>query len=145
MSESLPESKEPGPPRYERRDVDSVSMLLLVFLLLVGLALTELIAAGGLEFLKRSISAPGATRVSAPATTQFPEPRLQISSRADLKQFQARDEARLHSYGWVDRKAGTVRIPVDRAIELLLQRGLPKTSETVTPLELQQKRGEQRP
>ena len=31
----------------------------------------------------------------------------------------------MHSYGWVDQQAGVVRIPIDRAMELLAQRGLP--------------------
>ena len=31
----------------------------------------------------------------------------------------------LHSYGWVDKKGGVVRIPIDQAMTLLLQRGLP--------------------
>src|SRR5208282_5249649 len=35
----------------------------------------------------------------------------------------------LHSYGWVDEKAGTVRIPIERAMDLLVQRGLPVRSQ----------------
>ena len=35
------------------------------------------------------------------------------------------EEQTLHSYGWVDQQAGVVRIPIDRAMELLAQRGLP--------------------
>ena len=30
----------------------------------------------------------------------------------------------LHSYGWVDQQAGIVRIPIDRAMTLLTERGL---------------------
>ena len=36
---------------------------------------------------------------------------------------------RLSSYGWVDRKAGIARIPVDRAIEILAKKGLPTPEE----------------
>ena len=35
------------------------------------------------------------------------------------------EEKTLYSYGWVDEKAGTVRIPIERAMDLLVQRGLP--------------------
>jgi hypothetical protein len=35
------------------------------------------------------------------------------------------EEKTLHSYGWVDQRAGVVRIPIDRAMELVAQRGLP--------------------
>ena len=35
------------------------------------------------------------------------------------------EEQTLNSYGWVDQQAGVVRIPIDRAMDLLAQRGLP--------------------
>ena len=54
-----------------------------------------------------------------------PEPRLQTSPIEDLQALRARDDAALHHYAWVDREAGVVRIPVERAIELLAERGLP--------------------
>lgn len=34
----------------------------------------------------------------------------------------------LNTYGWVDKQNGIVRLPIDRAMELLLQRGLPVRS-----------------
>jgi hypothetical protein len=54
-----------------------------------------------------------------------PEPRLQTEPLQELQTLHAEEDAVLTSYGWVDRKAGVVRIPVQRAIELLGQRGLP--------------------
>jgi hypothetical protein len=54
-----------------------------------------------------------------------PEPHLQIAPIKDLQAIQASEENRLHSYGWVDRDNGVVRIPIRRAIELLLERDLP--------------------
>lgn len=54
-----------------------------------------------------------------------PEPRLQVEPGQELRQYLAQQEQRLHSYGWVDRQAGVVRIPIERAIDLLAQRGLP--------------------
>jgi len=35
------------------------------------------------------------------------------------------EEKALYTYGWVDEKAGTVHIPIERAMDLLVQRGLP--------------------
>jgi hypothetical protein len=35
----------------------------------------------------------------------------------------------LEGYGWVDREAGVVRVPIERAMELLLERGLPTRPE----------------
>ena len=54
-----------------------------------------------------------------------PEPRLQVAPREDLRELRAREDSMLGSYGWVDRNAGIVRIPIDEAMRLTLQRGLP--------------------
>jgi hypothetical protein len=54
-----------------------------------------------------------------------PEPRLQVNPRQDLKDLRAVEEQLLTSYVWVDRNAGVVRIPIDEAMKLTLQRGFP--------------------
>jgi hypothetical protein len=59
-------------------------------------------------------------------TSQLPpEPRLQASPAVDLVRVQATATAQLNSYGWVDRQAGIVHIPIDQAMDLIVQRGLP--------------------
>lgn len=58
-----------------------------------------------------------------------PEPRLQVSERADLKTMRKQWEAQLNSYGWVDKKNGVVRIPIERAMTLLAERGWPAPSD----------------
>ena len=54
-----------------------------------------------------------------------PRPVLQVTPARDLRQYLDQQDAVLNSYGWVDQKAGVVRIPIDRAMNLLLQKGLP--------------------
>jgi hypothetical protein len=51
-----------------------------------------------------------------------PAPRLQPNPSADWQQVRAAAEAVLHSYG---QRSGGVRIPIDRAMDLIAQRGLP--------------------
>jgi len=58
-----------------------------------------------------------------------PEPRLQTNPREDLADLLAKEDALLTSYGWVDKNAGVVRIPIDEAMKLTLQRGLPSRQE----------------
>jgi hypothetical protein len=53
-----------------------------------------------------------------------PEPRLQVAPMQDLQAVQASADAMLQAYAWVDRNSGIVRIPIDRAIDLLVERGL---------------------
>lgn len=52
-----------------------------------------------------------------------PGPRLQASPEAELESYRAHENALLSSYGWQDREAGTVRIPVGRAMELIVAEG----------------------
>jgi hypothetical protein len=47
-----------------------------------------------------------------------PEPRLQANPAVDLHSLQEREEARLTTYGWIDRPGGVVHIPIERAMEL---------------------------
>jgi hypothetical protein len=59
---------------------------------------------------------------------QFPNPRLQERPPVDLVQVQREERTHASSYGWVDKKAGIARIPVDRAMDILAQKGLPKVA-----------------
>jgi hypothetical protein len=59
----------------------------------------------------------------------FPEPQLQKAPIPDLKAIRAEEDKLLNGYAWVDQKQGIVRIPVERAIEVLAKRGLPSRSE----------------
>jgi hypothetical protein len=51
--------------------------------------------------------------------------RLQVDAQNELREMRAAEDTVLNSYGWVDKNAGIVRIPVDRAMEILAQKGLP--------------------
>jgi hypothetical protein len=51
-----------------------------------------------------------------------PEPRLQRFPREDIMNFRLGEEAVLQNYGWVDKAAGTVRIPIQEAMRLVLER-----------------------
>jgi hypothetical protein len=52
-------------------------------------------------------------------------PRLQIDPQADLARFRREEDRRLGGYGYVGPSRQTVHIPIDRAMTLLSQRGLP--------------------
>lgn len=48
-----------------------------------------------------------------------PSPQLEVTETADLAAQRAAEQRILSTYGWVDREHGVVRIPIERAIELL--------------------------
>jgi hypothetical protein len=71
---------------------------------------------------------------------RFPQPRLEVNERTQLNEQRLREEQVLDSYGWVDQKAGIVHIPIDRAMALIVQQGLPKA-----PVSQQQDRAKSQP
>jgi hypothetical protein len=44
-------------------------------------------------------------------------PRLQVEPRGDRLALQREAEARLHSFGYVDRQHGVVHVPIERAMQ----------------------------
>jgi len=54
-----------------------------------------------------------------------PGPALQVVPGLDLNLMEASETQRLEGYGWVDESQGTVHIPIDTAIDLMLEEGLP--------------------
>jgi hypothetical protein len=63
---------------------------------------------------------------------KFPLPRLEENERLEIKDFRMQEEQTLNSYGWVDQQNGVVRIPIERAMQLLAERGLPTRPQTGT-------------
>jgi hypothetical protein len=64
---------------------------------------------------------------------QFPEPQLQPNTTADMVKFRHEESEGLESYGWVNEKEGIARIPIDRALKIVTERGLPKAPPEPTP------------
>ena len=103
-----------------------ISLIIIHFVIgLIFAGLTEQAQRRDRELMRtRPVAAVAAARPN------FPEPREQISPRMDLQALRVRDEAELNSNGWVDKKAGVVRIPIERALELITQRGMPASTGT---------------
>ena len=71
-------------------------------------------------------SSPELQNKIAEITQTFPTPRVQEDDgNQDVADLHAREDLLLSNYTWVDESKGTVRIPIERAMELIAQRGLP--------------------
>jgi hypothetical protein len=82
-------------------------------------------------------SSPELQNKMAEITQSFPTPRVQTDDgNQDIANLHAREDLLLDNYTWVDRSKGQVRIPVDRAMELIAQRGLPVAQpvQTAAPM-----------
>lgn len=130
---------------FERRDIGAAGIIYFFVGLAAATLIIHFILAGLYDFLDKRGKAqqppvnPLITNV--PTDTRqipfnypekaFPTPRLEQDERTQLNDIRIAEEQKLGSYDWVDQKAGTVRIPIDRAMELVAQRGLPvRTQET---------------
>jgi hypothetical protein len=111
---------------YERRDVNIRAVLWLG----TGVAGCALLAMAGLWFLLNVFEQRAASSdpsISPLAADPLPTatPPLQRTPVHDYQAFRASQEQELASYGWVDREQQIVRIPIDRAMQMLLERGEP--------------------
>ena len=134
-----PHGKPEDQESFEHQDLNAASIVYFL-VALVGVTVVCLFVLKGLySYLdqreKASQSAvnplvrnvPEDTRHVAPGYPQsaFPSPKLEEDERGQLNGIHLSEEKTLYSYGWVDEKAGIVRIPIERAMDLLVQRGLP--------------------
>ncbi len=106
---------------------------------LIGLAITVIfihLIVWGFMKTYAHFETVGAIRTSASIEPQpvppqgdpvarFPAPRLQPDPVADLDKYREAVEQQLNSAGWLDQNAGIAHIPVETAIDLVAQRGLP--------------------
>lgn len=112
-------------PRYETRDVSARSMVY------SALGLAVLVAAGlaaSWAVMKYFVAVQKLGPPASPfdqTRTIPPEPRLSVNPAEELKKHEEKERNRLENYGWVDRNAGTVHIPIERAMELSLEKGFP--------------------
>jgi len=129
-------------PGHEQKDVDVFSLFTIALLLFVSCLIVFLVVGGMMRYFKFHEPAKTSGEANIPVTRvgEFPKPRLEVKASADLAKLRAAEEANLDSYGWIDQSSGTVRIPIDRAMQLILQRGLPDVGAGQTPLSLMQAR-----
>jgi hypothetical protein len=92
----------------------------------IGLALLIVAAAIGMNRLFEYLAAREAaeSRPASPLAAGLaprlpPDPRLQSAPIKDLEELRAAEDEILTGYGWVDREQGIVRIPIERAMDLL--------------------------
>ena len=131
MPPDMDKSHEPpaASPGYETRDANAGGVL--NFLVILGLVLVASAAdlLGNVPVFRGA--GPGTRArlsVCGDAAVAF-GPQLQVNPRADWLKFREEQERSLESYSWENRDAGIVRVPIEQAMELLLQKGLPVQGE----------------
>ena len=115
---------------YEKRDANAKGLLLFAFWMAVVLAVTLVGMRIAFDAFKRSepLGATASPMVKSTDRMLPPRPLLQVQPHLELWDYCAAQQKEVNTYAWVDRPSGVVRIPIDRAMELVLERGLPTRS-----------------
>ena len=126
MTESHANGHVPQGGGYEKTDT-GIAMIIWSAVGLVILTAVSLLIVWGIfnwfkhrEELNHRALSPMASPSQLP-----PEPRLQIQSDKQIIELHQSEDHILSSYAWVDEKGGVVRVPIDKAMDLLMKKGLP--------------------
>jgi|GEM_PF-1694486 hypothetical protein len=133
-----PHPPAPGPHPAASEEFDQEINVRAILWTTVGLVATCILSvlamwgmfAGFDAFDRRHAEAP--PPMAAAGQTAAPEPRLQPAPPDDMAAMHAEEDAVLQHARWVDQAHGTVRLPIDVAIDVLAARGLPRV--TTPPL-----------
>ncbi|HTP87705.1 MAG TPA: hypothetical protein VMJ34_12170 [Bryobacteraceae bacterium] len=121
-----------GAGGHEHRDTDARIIVYSALGLVVAMVLVCLFVVALFKGMQQVIPADrSASRLVNP-TPLPPAPRLQEHPAIEYRELRRREDDALNHYGWVDQKAGVVRIPIDKAIDIMAQRGFPTRSGQVT-------------
>ncbi len=109
-----------GLPAHEAADVDGRRVWQTAAILVATIVAAAFAAYGGIAFFHHQIGRPLAPIDRPPSA--MPSPPLQSDPPRDLAALRAEKRAILGEYAWIDRDKGIVRIPIDRAMSLLIAR-----------------------
>ena len=125
----------PTPPgaQYEHTDIDASIGYRFALWLTVAMLMSAAIVYGTFWFFE------GQTRAADAAAQKYPlavgqehtppAPNLQTQPFKDVYLLRRGEAEKLESYGWVDKEGGIARIPIERAMELTIERGLPARAD----------------
>lgn len=111
---------------YEQRDADVGSLLKLAIWLIAVVAVSMVAMKWTYDYYQKvQTRGPMVSPLVENENVVPPKPQLQAQPRKDLQTYCSDETEKLNTYGWVDQHAGVVRLPIERAMALTLQRGLP--------------------
>ena len=125
----------PTPPgaQHEHTDIDTSVGYKFALWLAVAMAISVVIVYGAFWFFEGQTKGADATAQKYPlAVGQAktpPAPNLQTQPFKDVYLLRKGEAEKLTSYGWVDKEGGITRVPIDRAMEVMLQRGFPARAD----------------
>lgn len=115
---------------HETREVNIKLILFSTFCMVVAVLVVCFITVGIFDYLSSHQAVPPQATALVRPREFPPAPRVQEHPWEEYRVLHASEAKILNSYGWMDQANGTVRIPIDRAIDLIAERGLPLRPES---------------
>jgi hypothetical protein len=126
----------PTPPgaKYEHTDIDPSIGYKFGMWLGVAMLISFAIVYGTFRLFESQAKSADVLAQKYPLAASIPHkepplPNLQKQPFKDVYMLRMGENEKLTSYGWVDKEGGVTRLPIDRAIEVMLQRGFPARAE----------------
>jgi hypothetical protein len=113
----------PNGAGHEQTEVSVRLIVVSLGFLAVATAIVFVLVVGIFRYFYASYSTEEATRLSRPVIP--PEPRIEVAPDEQLQKLRAQEDRILSTYALIDKDAGRVRVPIDRAIDMLAAKGLP--------------------
>jgi hypothetical protein len=112
---------------FERTDINYRRVFIIGVSVIAGVWVVSGLMFAYFVFLKhlRAVESPPPLPIALHGNPLPPEPRLQRSPSDDLKAMRISTDWQLNHYGWVDEQKGIVSLPIERAMEIVAQRGIP--------------------
>jgi hypothetical protein len=113
----------PNGAGHEQSEVSVRLIVVSLAFLAVATAITLALVVGIFRYFYASYSTAEATRLAQPVIP--PKPRIEVAPYQELQDMRVKEDHILSTYAWVDKDSQTVRVPIDKAIDLLAAKGLP--------------------
>jgi hypothetical protein len=112
-----------GAAGHETSEVSVRLIVVSLAFLAVATAIVFVLVVGIFRYFYTAYSTEETMKQTQPVIP--PQPRIEVAPYEQLQQLRVKEDHVLNTYAWVDQSTGTVRVPIDKAIDLLAAKGLP--------------------
>ena len=119
--------------RYEVQDASVRDIAFAGIGLAIGTAIVFVLVWGIFNLLKKNDPATQTLNPMAMPSQLPPDPRLQVEPWLEIQNLRRKEDEVLKTYGWVDKSSGKVHLPIDRAMDIVADRGLPTRGGSSAP------------
>jgi hypothetical protein len=136
-----PHTRAAGSPGYETRDANTTGVIGFLVVLGAVIVMASVICYGLFRYYEKYALNRPATESPFADVRQLPMgPELEANPREDWLKFREEQQKSLETLAWENQSAGTVRVPIEEAMDLLVKKGVPVEAQPAAPAAAEAKR-----